>query len=622
MLWIFDVESYSNFFSVIFKNPKTKEIRTFVLFGDRNDIDELHMFVNDTRKWLVGYNSFNFDNQILKYICRNHFELTMSSVDIATKNINDLVIRIIEDDVSDFKYRLPFQGLDLMKIGFYRKSLKLIGVGLKWPKLQELPYEPGALIEPDQVDTLLEYNLNDVLITEQLYFHLENNIKLRFNIAKRYGVNVYTESDSGIANRLLEKFHSEATGLHIKDFKWLRTARKYIPFNQVVFDEIHFHTNTFDKLLEEVKDFVYYQEQPFFSKSVMFDGIKYKMGVGGLHSVDKGAKFTETDDEYLIDADIGSFYPATLINNQLSPAHLGPKFLKNFITLRDDRIIAKKKKDMTPAEGLKIVLNSAIGKTLNKDHWLYDPIVNLRVTVNGQLYLLMLIERLALADLHTISANTDGITVIVPKTRLEEYNSICKNWENETRYELEYTYYTLYARRDVNNYIAIKPNGSVKTKGIFTKDAPTKFSNGTDPLTKGFDKPIVSIAIYEYLVNDIPIEETIRNHTDIYDFCISKKIDNKFTNEFHYIKDGKHITETLQKSVRYYVSKAGGTLLKVDKEIGKVFNYESGKTVTMFNDYFEREMPQYDLDYAYYIHHVQKVLDEIINPQLSLWDNN
>ena len=623
MLWIYDIESYSNFFSATFKNVNSKEVKTFVIFEGRSDIDELHDFINDGTKWMVGYNSYNFDNQILNYIYKNHFELTMATSAVATKNIHELVMAIIDGDYTDLRYKLPFQGLDLMKIGFYRKSLKLIGVALKWPKLQELPYPMGSLITEDQVDVILKYNLNDVLITERLYYHLEDNIKLRFEIAQRYGVRVYTESDSGIANRLLEKFHSEATGLPISAFRGLRTNRPFIPFNQVVFDEVHFHTNTFDKLLEEVKDHSYYKDVPFFKKTIQFDGVKYKMGVGGLHSMDEGGMFKETDDAYLIDADIGSMYPATLINNQLSPAHLGPKFLKNFTNLRDERLIAKKNKDMTSAEGLKIVLNSAIGKMLNEHHWLYDPIVNLKVTINGQLFLLMLIERLALSDFHTISANTDGVTVIVPKDRLEEYKAICKQWEVDTRYELEYAYYKLYARRDVNNYIAVYRDGGVKTKGVFIKDWPKKFSNMTDPLNKGFDKPIVSIALFEFFVNNTPIADTIKNHTDIYDFCISKKIDDKFTNEFHYIKDGNHVFDRLQKSVRYYVSTSGGSLLKVDKETGGQSKYEVGKNVTIFNDYVEREnITDYGIDYSYYINHVQKVINEIINPQLSLWDSN
>lgn len=617
--YVYDIETFCNFFSVTFKNLKTKEITVFVIHEDRNDIDELHAFINDAEKWLVGYNSFNFDNQLLNYIYKHHFSLTLKSADEITDSIYQLARIIVESDYKEYKYNLPFRFIDLMKVGFYRKSLKLLGVSLKWHKLQDLPLDWQARVNKDQVDLILKYNLNDVLITERLFYHLKDNIELRFNISNRYNVDVYTESDSGIANRLLEKFYSETSGLPIYRFRNLRTPRPFIKFDWVVFDDIHFQTPELDTVLEEIKNYTYFKDKNPLKKVITFDGIRYKMGFGGLHSMDEGALFKADNDHYLIDADIGSMYPATFINNKLSPAHLGSKFLKNFTGLRDERILAKKAKDMTPAEGLKIVLNSAIGKTLNENHWLYDPLVNLRVTINGQLYLLMLIERLALSGLHTISANTDGITVIVPKNMKDTYDKICADWEHETRYDLEYAFYSKYARRDVNNYIAIKTDGSVKTKGIFINEFPEKFSNMTDPLNKGWDKPIVSKALYEFFVNDTPIRDTVYSSKDIYDFCIAKKIDDKFQNEFHTLKNGELNIDKLQKSVRYYVSTDGGTLLKTDREEDKVTNYESNKRVTIFNDYVEKDMKEYNIDYIYYIHNIQKIIDEIINPQLTLF---
>ncbi|HKL13700.1 MAG TPA: hypothetical protein VJ907_08850 [Halanaerobiales bacterium] len=619
MVWIYDLETYMNLFTATFKNIKTQEVKVFVLSEDRFDLDALYVFIDDKKKWLVGYNSYNFDNQILNYIYRKYNEV--SALEMTTSFIMDiynLAKTLINSDVYEFKYGLPFQWLDLMKIGFYRKSLKLIGVSLKWPKLQDLPIDWDRLIKKEEIQIILDYNLNDVLITEQLFYHLENNIKLRFNIAKRYGVNVFSESDSGVANRLLEKFYSETTGLAVKDFRDMRTERDFIRFDWVVFDEVNFQTNTLDTVLEEVKNFVYYKNRPFFSKKIKFDGVYYKMGVGGLHSVDEGAMFEETDKEYLIDADIGSMYPATFINYQLTPAHLGNKFLKNYTDLRNERIVAKRNKDMTPAEGLKIVLNSSIGKTLNKNHWLYDPLVNLKVTVNGQLFLLMLIERLSLKGFKTISANTDGITVIVPKDKEDLYYKICKNWEKDTRYELEYAYYKLYARRDVNNYIAIKTNNEIKTKGIFISDLPKRFSNMTDPLNKGWDKPIVSKALHDFFTEGVPIKDTITNCKDIHQFCIAKKTGDDFANEYHKIEDGQYTIEKLQNSVRYYISTIGGTLLK-RKENGEVTNYESKYRVTIFNNYIEKDIKDYNINYTYYINSAQKVLDEIINPQLSLF---
>ena len=220
----------------------------------------------------------------------------------------------------------------------------------------------------------------------------------------------------------------------------------------------------------------------------------------------------------------------------------------------------------------------------------------------------MLIEALVLHGFKVISANTDGITTIVPKTRKKEYLEVCKNWENKTRFELEYTKYSKYVRRDVNNYLAICDDGYIKTKGVFINKIE---------LNKGYDKPIVSIALYEYFVNNKPIKETILNHRDIHDFCIAKKIDDKFTNEFHYVKNGKAHRDILQKSVRYYVSTDGGTLLK--KNENTIIEYEANKRVTIFNEVIYRPMNAYNIDYGYYINSTQKIINEIINPQLSLF---
>jgi hypothetical protein len=423
-----------------------------------------------------------------------------------------------------------------------------------------------------------------------------------------------------IADRLLEKFYSETTGLNIKRFKDLRTERKFIKFDWVVFKDIYFNTPEFIIMLEEIKNHTYYKGQPFFSKKIVFDKTIYKLGIGGLHSEDEPGLFEETTDICIIDADIGSMYPATLINHNLAPEHLGPKFAKNFKQIRDDRIKEKVAGNITKSEGLKLIMNGAIGKTRNKYSFLYDPLVNIQVTINGQLYILMLIERLTLAGFKVISANTDGITTLVQRNRTNEYYKVCKEWEHDTNYSLEYVEYKKYVRRDVNNYLAIKQNGKIKEKGIFTATPITKFNNATDPLSRGWDKPISSKALFDYFVNNTPIKQTIENCTNIHDFCIAKRIDDKFTNEFHSIKNGDYQKDILQRSVRYYVSKDGGVLLKTCEAEGKVANYEVNKRVTIFNDYVEHDnFSKYNIDYAYYINHTQKIIDLIINPQLTLF---
>ena len=237
----------------------------------------------------------------------------------------------------------------------------------------------------------------------------------------------------------------------------------------------------------------------------------------------------------------------------------------------------------------------------------------------------MLIEDLVRNGFQIISANTDGVITIVPKNRRQEYNSVCGDWEEYTQFILEYSQYSRYIRKDVNNYIAIKEDNSLKIRGDFltNDDYGLEIDRGSaDELMKGFDKPIVAIALLKYFLHNIPIRETIYNHRDIYDFCMAQKTDKKFTPEHHHLVDGTLVINKLQKSNRYYVSTEGGSLFKTSDEDGslKRIAFFVDKQVRIFNDYVQHDrMDDYKIDYNYYISEAQKVINLIKDPQLKLF---
>jgi DNA polymerase elongation subunit (family B) len=594
------------------------------------------------QKWLVGYNNKYFDNQLLNYIVINYPILSILKEEYLTKDIYDFMLTIIQNDNTEYKYRLPFQSVDLMKVGnVQQKSLKLVAVNLNWPLIQDLPINYTSKINDEDLETIYNYNLNDVLITEQLYNKLITDINVRWEIGQKYGLDLMSEPDSGMANRIMEKMYSEASGIPVKDLREMRTERKIIHYENIVFPNIEFKTPHLQEFLKEIRSQKWFKSQPFFSKSVIVGGVKYKLGIGGIHSDDKPGLFEDkwksplTGGMHIIDCDIASMYPKLMVNNNLYPAHLSKLFLNLYENIIKQRLEAKKLGRDTEAYVLKILVNSVFGKTLFEHHWLYDPLVGLRITINGQLYMLMLIESLELAGIRVISANTDGLVSLVPDNRLFDYKTVCKSWELFTKFELEFTEYTKYVRRDVNNYITIKTNGNVKEKGEFLQFDEIS-------LKQGIDKPIVSKALYNLFVKDIPIETTIYNEQNIYSFCTAKKTDNKFTNEFHTLENGLYHIEELQKTVRFYVSTNGGTLYKVQKYIEpEVKNYMSGygdinpnagKTGTKYISYCvnrkvsilnnnkdTKDIKDYNIDYGYYIKEVNKIVDEIINPQLKLW---
>jgi hypothetical protein len=130
----------------------------------------------------------------------------------------------------------------------------------------------------------------------------------------------------------------------------------------------------------------------------------------------------------------------------------------------------------------------------------------------------MLIERMELAGIPVVSANTDGIVIKCPIEKDELCEAIILRWEQDTNFETEETLYSAVFSRDVNNYLAIKDpstwkpdytlDDKVKTKGIFA----------TPGLSKNPQNEVCILAIKELLINNVDICTTIRNCTDITKF--------------------------------------------------------------------------------------------------------
>ena len=127
---------------------------------------------------------------------------------------------------------------------------------------------------------------------------------------------------------------------------------------------------------------------------------------------------------------------------------------------------------------------------------------------------------------------------------------------------------------------------------------------------------IVPIALSRYFINGIPVEETIQNHKNIYDFCLKLKTNTKSTPYFRYLKDGKLVDQKLSKTSRYYISNFGGILYK-DMTSGGKNGVNVGNYCTLFNTFEEKE--DYDINYNFYIKECYKIINIIEPKQLNLF---
>ena len=106
-------------------------------------------------------------------------------------------------------------------------------------------------------------------------------------------------------------------------------------------------------------------------------------------------------------------YPNIAISNRVYPEHLTEKFCDIY----EDVYNQRKSFAKGTAENamLKLALNSVYGDSNNKYSVFYDPKYTMNITINGQLSLCLLAEKLlTIEGLKIIQVNTDGVTVAVP----------------------------------------------------------------------------------------------------------------------------------------------------------------------------------------------------------------
>jgi len=344
------------------------------------------------------------------------------------------------------------------------------------------------------------------------------------------------------------KQHDDEREYHYPD----NLRKEFIP--QAVFD---FFDRMHDKTISD-KDL-------FSSKYKSSIGnCNYTLGFGGIHGDCGNAVIEETDDTLIINEDVASYYPHLMtINGYCSRSIPDPQIYADML---ERRMTAKKNGDIVTANALKLVANTTYGAMLAKWNDLYDPLMGRSVCISGQLYLLELgyhLHTLGEENVQIVQMNTDGIMFVAKKSVLPLVNEITKEWQERTGFELERDVIKKVVQKDVNGYIEIKHNGSVKTKGGYLVRGIPKA--GAFNINNNFT--IVSKAVEEYFVNNTPVEDTIKNCNDIFSFQIIAKAGSKYDGTYHCI-DGEFIP--VQNVNRVYATKdlTYGTLYKIHAESG------------------------------------------------------
>ena len=635
-------------------------------------------FENDVpvRYDVFGYNNQAYDDMLFKAFMMyfNRFDNTKQLI-TKLKEVSDKIISL-QDDKDAFwkdreldlirKYPLPWATVDLFKVYAlnsagvnvdkdsgerkkFGKSLKQVSINLKWHNLLDFKLPPiddeegdvyrkkdayrgmtneqlnhlitndfDRYILPKYVEPMLHYNKNDVYLVCEIARQKPDEIKLRYSLGAAFNLNLLCAARSSIADKLLYKFYSERSGLSVDKFKDLRTQRTALSFNKIIFPHICFRTKQLQDLLKDMKKVVIYRtNKDAFEKVIQFYGTTYTIATGGLHSQDRPAVLTSTDDYTYIHFDINSFYPSVMVAYNIAPKHLNNNvFVKMVDYFRLTRIKCKHTKDedglvvagvhnKLAAEALKIVINAIYGKFGFEMFFLFDRFAQMQVTINGQLMVMMVVEALELDGIHVVSANTDGIIVKLLKDKEEDFKRITDDWCAQNKLGADSERYKLFVTRDINNYFDIQSNDKVEYKG------------GLDPkqylkdLKKGYDMPIVAKAVFEYFAHDIPVMETLRNHKDILDFCKTQNVGKQFEVVYQKVENGKVIDVHSQRHVRFYVSTKGVIIMKENVNSNQRSVLASGKPVIILNKLDDKDISLRNIDYKYYYEEAYKIINPI-----------
>ena len=261
--------------------------------------------------------------------------------------------------------------------------------------------------------------------------------------------------------------------------------------------------------------------------------------------------------------------------------------LERYIEVKTERLIAKKAKDKAKDTFLKLILNSTSGLIDNQHSWLYFPEGAMRLRLIGQLILTKCIEECILNNWQVVSANTDGIEVIVPKNELNKYKELLDNTCRLFNLDLEHENYSKIVYKNVNNYIAVTEDGKYKQKGLFV---PKPI------LGNSVDELVIAKALEAYYTKDIQPREFISNPNKydlhIYDYCKSNKIGKDFI--------VYHNGEIQQQLNRYYFSKKGAYLFKQKNGVGTMQHVNVGQAVILYNNHQQQSWEEYNINYNYY----------------------
>lgn len=537
MLNFYDFECFKKDWLVVIINPYEKS--ETVIVNDKKMLEEYYN-AHKNEIW-VGYNNRRYDQYIMKAI--------LCGFD--PKQVSDYLI--VENkpgwQYSSLMNKLPMINFDVMlKNDGGLKSLE----GFMGNDIQEtsVPFNIDRRLTTEEITETIKYCKHDVEQTIEVFLNRKEEFDAALGLVKIFNLPMKFMGKTG-AQRVAHILGGRGVHYH---------------------DEMEFEivpTLKLDKY-KYIADWYRDPKNRDYKKKQVVEvaGIPHTFAWGGLHGApgiirtnSKGIKSIKSIPYYgegiFLMADVTAYYPSLQLRYKFGYRNMGNP--ENFEKIHGENLRLKKidKKARLP---YKIADNAISGQLKDQYSPLYDPRDNNAITVNGQLLLLDLLEKIEPYIEMLIQSNTDGI--LVKLRSMDDYDKlddIVWEWEQRTGMRMGFDLYTKVFQKDVNNYLIVAEDGSTKTKGAYTK--------ALGPLD--YDLPIINKALVEFMKNGTPVEKTINSCNELIMFQKIVKLTGKYKYVWH---NGKHFTE---KCFRVFASKK-----ESDSYIGK--QKSNGATIEKF----------------------------------------
>lgn len=496
MLNFYDFEVFKHDWMVVVINPVAHDERVII-----NDADALTaLYEEHKREIWVGYNNLHYDQFIFKGI--------LCGFD--PKAINDF---IIAEGHKGWQYSSLLRKLYMVNYDVFHPRTDR---GLKTHEAYlgndicetTVPFDIERKLTEAEIAETVKYCRHDVEQTIEVFMQRKSEFDARMDLLKMFDLPLV----------YLGKTDAQLTAIILGAERPARPRDD--EFDIVPLPCLDLGTYDF------IRSWYLDPANQDYSATLDFDiaGCPHKCAWGGLH----GAIAQYAGEGYFINVDVESYYPAEMIAHELLSRNVRDP--SKFKGIRDHRIELKHAKDPRQ-KALKLVINGTFGASKDKFNALYDPRQANMVCVNGQLMLIDLMHKLV-RDIgaEIIQSNTDGVLIRMPDgfeggpdAFYDRVDDVAYEWEHRTGMGLEFDEFTRVYQKDVNNYVLVAADGSMKTKGAYVKKL--------GPLD--YDLAVVNKALVEFMVHGVPVEDTIAADDDLIDYQRVVKVSGKYKYGVH-----------------------------------------------------------------------------------------